>query len=155
MSIPTDLIAEAGMVGAEQDAMMQQMQEQITPQGKFSKNALNRLVKELNVVLEMFQQTYPEFEEDITIFPEEFVTSLSMVKSAADDAGVDFEINMEEISDDRDLAMIAGQLRRLGKDKTLKKFLEANTLMPEEEVVEEEVVTEEPVDMDAMFAGRM
>lgn len=37
MSIPTDLIAEAGMVGAEQDAMMQQMQEQITPQGKFSK----------------------------------------------------------------------------------------------------------------------
>jgi hypothetical protein len=155
MSIPTDLIAEAGMVGAEQDAMMQQMQEQITPQGKFSKNALNRLVKELNVVLEMFQQTYPEFEEDITIFPEEFVTSLSMVKSAADDAGVDFEINMEEISDDRDLAMVAGQLRKLSKDKTLKKFLEANTLMPEEEVVEEEVVTEEPVDMDAMFAGRM
>ena len=157
MSIPTDLMAEAGMVGAEQDAMMEQMQQQITPQGKFSKNSLNRLVKELNVVLEMFDQTYPMFEEDITIFPEEFVSSLTMVKSAADDAGVDFEINMEEISDDRDLAMVAGQLRKLGRDKTFKRFLEANTLMPEEEVVEEEVVVEEeaPVDIDAMFAGRM
>ena len=157
MSIPTDLMAEAGMVGAEQDAMMEQMQQQITPQGKFSKNSLNRLVKELNVVLEMFDQTYPMFEEDITIFPEEFVSSLTMVKSAADDAGVDFEINMEEISDDRDLAMVAGQLRKLSRDKTFKRFLEANTLMPEEEVVEEEVVVEEeaPVDIDAMFAGRM
>ena len=156
MSIPTDLIAEAGMVGAEQDAMMQQMQQQITPQGKFSQNALNRLVKELNVVLELFGQSYPEFEEDITIFPEEFVSSLTMVKSAADDAGVDFEITLEEISDDRDLAMVAGQLRKLGKDKTFKRFLEANTLMPEEEVEEEGVITEEPneVDIDEYFARR-
>jgi|TARA_R100000084_G_scaffold108575_2_gene71600 hypothetical protein len=157
MSIPTDLMAEAGMVGAEQDAMMEQMQQQITPQGKFSKNSLNRLVKELNVVLEMFDQTYPMFEEDITIFPQEFVSSLTMVKSAADDAGVDFDIDMEEISDDRDLAMVAGQLRKLGRDKTFKRFLEANTMMPEEEEVEVEIEVEagDDTDMDEFFAGRM
>ena len=37
MSIPTDLIAEAGMVGAEQDAMMQQMQEQMA-QSEMARN---------------------------------------------------------------------------------------------------------------------
>lgn len=155
MSIPTDLMAEVTAVGAEGEAIMQNMTEQITPRGKFSKNSLNRLVRELNKVLELFEQTYPEFEEDITEFPEEFVSSLSMVASAAEDADVDFELNMEEISDDRDLAMIAGQLRKLSRDKKFKKYLQASTIVPEEEVVVEEEVVEEPVDIDAMFAGRM
>lgn len=155
MSIPTDLLAQAQEVGAEQDVLREATM--VVPEGKFTKNALNRLVKELNAVLELFQQSYPEFEEDITIFPEEFVTSLDMVATAAADAGVDFELDMQSIRDDRDLAMVAGQLRNLAKDKTFKKFLESNTIMGDEEVVEEEVAVEEPMpeDMDAMFAGRM
>jgi len=157
MSIPTDLMAEAQAVGAEQDVLREATM--ITPQGKFSKNALNRLVKELNVVLEMFEQSYPEFEEDITVFPEDFVRMLDMVASAASDAGVDFELDMQSIVDDRSLMMVAGQLRKLSKDKTFKKFLESNSIMgedePEAEVVVEQEVVATPQDMDAMFAGRM
>jgi hypothetical protein len=157
MTIPTDLLTQAQEIGAEQDVLREATM--ITPQGKFSKNALNRLVKELNVVLEMFEQSYPEFEEDITVFPEDFVRMLDMVASAASDAGVDFELDMQSITDDRSLMMVAGQLRKLSKDKTFKKFLESNSIMGEDEpatevVVEQEVVAT-PQDMDAMFAGRM
>jgi len=155
MSIPTDLMAQASAIGAQEEMIEEVAIMQ--PQGKFSSGALNRLVKELNGVLQLFGETYPEFEEDITIFPQEFVQSLNMVSAAAADAGVEFEINMEEITDDRDLAIVAGQLRKLAKDKTLQKFLQESTMVEEEPVVEEEVV-EEPVmeaDIDAMFAGRM
>tara|TARA_Y100000004_G_scaffold186847_1_gene238869 strand:+ start:4255 stop:4728 length:474 start_codon:yes stop_codon:yes gene_type:complete len=157
MSIPSDLLTQAQEVGAEQDVLREATM--ITPQGKFSKNALNRLVKELNVVLQMFEQSYPEFEEDITVFPEDFVKMLDMVASAASDAGVDFELDMQSITDDRSLMMVAGQLRKLSKDKTFKKFLESNSIMgedePETEVVVEQEVVATPQDMDAMFAGRM
>ena len=130
----------------------------MAPQGKFTAGALNRMIKELNVVLEMFGETYPEFAEDITVFPQEFVTALSMVKSAADDSGVGLELEFTDITDDRDLAIIAGRLRELAKSKEFMKFLEENTLVPEEEVVVEEevLVPEAPVeDMEAMFAGRV
>ena len=158
MSIPTDILAQAEEIGAEQDMMQEQAMTEMAPQGKFSMDALNRLVKELNVVLDMFGETYSEFAEDITVFPPEFVTALSMVKSAADDSGVGLEIDFAEITDDRDLAIVAGKLRELANSKEFKKFLEDNTLTPDDEVVGEgEVVVEEaaPEDMEAMFAGRM
>jgi|TARA_R110001583_G_scaffold38508_4_gene124464 hypothetical protein len=158
MSIPVqDIIAQAGQVGMEEDALLQEQFMSEAPQGKFTVDALNRLVKELNVVLEMFGEVYPEFAEDIAVFPQEFVAALSMVRSAAEDAGVGFDLEYAEITDDRDLAILAGKIRKLGKDKTFQKFLEDSTLMPEEEVVVEEVVEEEvPVDdIDAMFAGRV
>ena len=56
MSIPTDMLAQAEAVGQQQQMMLDQTM--IVPEGKFSKGALNRLVKQLNVVLEMFDQTY-------------------------------------------------------------------------------------------------
>ena len=158
MSIPVqDIIAQAGQVGMEEDALLQEQFMSEAPQGKFTVDALNRLVKELNVVLEMFGEVYPEFAEDIAVFPQEFVAALSMVRSAAEDAGVGFDQEYAEITDDRDLAILAAKIRKLGKDKTFQKFLEDSTLMPEEEVVVEEVVEEEvPVDdIDAMFAGRV
>ena len=66
---------------------------------------------------------------------------------------------MQSIVDDRSLMMVAGQLRKLSKDKTFKKFLESNSIMgedePEAEVVVEQEVVATPQDMDAMFAGRM
>jgi len=159
MSIPVqDIIAQAGQIGAEQDMMQEQAMTEMAPQGKFTVDALNRLVKELNVVLGLFGETYPEFAEDIAVFPQEFVAALSMVRSAADDSGVGLEMEFTEITDDRDLAILAGKIRKLGKDKTFQKFLEDSTLMPEEEVVVEEevIVPEAPADdIDAMFAGRV
>ena len=158
MSIPTDILAQAEELGAEQDMMQEQAMTQMAPQGKFSMRALNQLVKELNVVLELFGETYPEFAEDITVFPEEFVTALSMVQSAAEDSEVGLELEFAEIKDDRDLAIIAGRLRKLGQSKEFQKFLADNSLTPEDEVmVEEEVVVEEaPVeDIEAMVAGRV
>jgi hypothetical protein len=159
MSMPVqDIIAQAGQVGMEEDALLQEQFVSEAPQGRFTVDALNRLVKELNVVLEMFGETYPEFAEDIAVFPEEFVRALSMVRSAAEDAGVGFDLEYAEITDDRDLAILAGKVSKLGKDKTFRKFLEDSTLMPGEEVlVEEEVIVPEPPveDMEAMFAGRV
>ena len=158
MSIPTDILAQAEELGAEQDMMQEQAMTQMAPQGKFSMRALNQLVKELNVVLELFGETYPEFAEDITVFPEEFVTALSMVQSAAEDSEVGLELEFAEIKEDRDLAIIAGRLRKLGQSKEFQKFLADYSLTPEDEVmVEEEVVVEEaPVeDIEAMFAGRV
>ena len=155
MSIPTDLMAQASAIGAQDELI--EAEAMMLPEGKFSAGALNRLVNELNGVLELFGESYPEFEEDITIFPQEFVQSLNMVGAAAADAGVEFEIVFEDIADDRDLAMLAGQLRTLAKDRAFQRFLQESTLVEEEPVVEEEVVVEEeiPTDMDAMFAGRM
>ena len=78
--------------------------------------------------------------------------------TAANDAGVDFDLDFEEIKDDRDLAMVAGKLSKLAKDKTFKRFLESNSLRPEEteeETVVEEETVEMPADMDEMFARRM
>ena len=153
MSIPTDLMAQASAIGAQDELI--EAEAMMLPEGKFSAGALNRLVNELNGVLELFGESYPEFEEDITIFPQEFVQSLNMVGAAAVDAGVDFEIVFEDIADDRDLAMLAGQLRTLAKDRAFQRFLQESTLVEEEPVVEEEVVVEEPIVEDEFFAGRM
>ena len=45
MSIPTDILAQAEELGAEQDMMQEQAMTQMAPQGKFSMRALNQLVK--------------------------------------------------------------------------------------------------------------
>lgn len=157
MSLPPELMMQA----EELDRTSEQMMDNLPlPQGKFSKNALNRLVGALNEVLKMFQDEYAMFEEDQTMLPQDFVEKMMMISSAAGDADVDFDISIGDISDDRDLALAAGKLSKLAKDKDFKRFLESSSLPgtkeePMEEPMEEAMPKKEPVDMDAMFAGRM
>ena len=157
MSLPPELMMQA----QELDQTSEQMMDDLPlPEGKFSKGALNRLVGSLNEVLALFQDEYAMFEEDQTMLPREFVEKMMMVSTAAGDADVDFDISIDDISDDRDLALVAGKLSKLAKDRDFKRFLEASTLPGQTDVVEEpmpeEPMPEEaPVDIDAMFAGRM
>ena len=60
MSIPTDLMAQAAEIGAQEQGIEEM--GTVLPEGRFTKNALNRLVRELNAVLELFGEEYPVFE---------------------------------------------------------------------------------------------
>ena len=156
MSIPQDIMAEAEQVGAAMDAEMSSALAAAAPQGQFSARALNALVAELNAILPMFgAPLYPEFAEDITVFPPEFVEQIMMLAGAAEQAGIDSGIDLSDIQDDRDLAKLAGVLRTLAENEEFIAFLQTPV---EEEVVVEETVTETPdeeIIEEDLFAARM
>ena len=155
MSIPQDIMAEAEQVGAAMDAEMSSALAAAAPQGKFSARALNALVAELNAILPMFgAPLYPEFAEDITVFPPEFVEQIMMLAGAAEQAGIDSGIDLSDIEDDRDLAKLAGVLKILAANEAFIAFLQTPV---EEEVVEEvvEVAPEEEMMEEDLFAARM
>lgn len=155
MSIPQDIMAEAEQVGAAMDAEMSSALAAAAPQGKFSARALNALVAELNAILPMFgAPLYPEFAEDITVFPPEFVEQIMMLAGAAEQAGIDSGIDLSDIEDDRDLAKLAGVLKILAANEAFIAFLQTPV---EEEVVEEvvEVAPEEEMIEEDLFAARM
>lgn len=141
---------------------------QLAPQGDFSVKALNQLVKATNRLLPLFGQepTYPEFGEDVEVFPTDFVRVLAMFQGAintAVDAEMipeDMDFMMEEISDDRDLTLLAGRLNALSDSRDFKLFLKDPPMEEEddeeemgEEQMEENNMTE--ADMDAMFMSRV
>ena len=145
----------------EEDAMFAEM----APKGKFTKGALNSLVKVHNKVTEMFGlEPYATFTEDITEFPANFVRELAMVMNAVQDAidagelEPEMAIDLSVVKTDRDLASLAGRLDMLSKSKDFRKWLSSPR---EEEMVEEpEMETEqtgEPSqeEVDAMFMERM
>ena len=157
MSLPTELLMQA----QELDENAEEIRANLPiPEGKFSQDAVNRMIGALNEVLMLFEDEYPMVEEDMTMFPEDLVDKLMMIDMATEDADVDFDISIGDISDDRDLALVAGKLTKLAKDRDFKRFLQSDSMTGDEEVIEEEVTVEEmpeeePMDMDAMFAGRM
>ena len=67
------------------------------------------------------------------------------------------DFQMEDLTDDMSLNLLAGKLTNLAKSKDFKMFLKNP---PEEEATEEETMKEEAPEptsseMDALFAGRM
>lgn len=139
----------------------------IAPQGDFSAKALNQLVKATNRLLPLFGQepTYPEFGEDVEVFPTDFVRVLAMFQGAVNTAvdaemiPEDMDFLMEEIRDDSDLTMLAGRLNSLAQARDFKEFLKNPPLEEMEE--EEEVLAEQEennmteADIDAMFMERV
>jgi hypothetical protein len=156
MSIPQDIAAEADALGAALDTEMNQAIAEAAPQGNFSARALNAVVRELNALLPLFgAPAYPEFTEDQTVFPPEFVEQLMMVAGAAGQAGVTFDMDLAMVEDDRDLAMLAGLLKTLGAEEAFIAFLQQPI---EEEVVAEETVAVAPTDEiteEDLFVERM
>ena len=154
---------EEDVAGAEQAD--ESMFAEMAPRGRFTRKALNNLVAATNRLLPLFEQTpdYPVFEADVEVFPTDFVRVLAMfqgaVQAAVDSESVpaDMDFQMEDLTDDMSLNLLAGKLTNLAKSKDFKMFLKNP---PEEEMTEEEVVEEEGAaptssEIDMLFAGRM
>ena len=138
----------------------------LAPRGDFSRKAMNALVKATNRLLPLFDQSpdYPEFSEDVEVFPTDFVRVLGMFQGAVN-AAVDAEMApesadfmMEEITDDRSLQLLAGRLNQLATDREFKKFLK-NPPMEEESEEAPEAVNQMnemgEAQMDAIMMGRV
>jgi len=130
------------------------------PEGRFSERMLNRLVDTLNKYAPMMEfEAIERVSGDQTQFPMELLQMVMAVAAAAEDAGMDFNIDLAEMKEDRDLASVIGQLDKLVKNAEFKKFLEEEIFGEAEEAMgearKEVEVEEEEVDMDEMFKRRM
>tara|TARA_R110002020_G_scaffold76635_8_gene194126 strand:+ start:907 stop:1389 length:483 start_codon:yes stop_codon:yes gene_type:complete len=160
MSIPQDILAGAEDLAAQEESIMIDNLQEAAPRGQFSAEALNRLVEEVNNILpKIGLPLYPAFTEDITVFPPEFVDVIVGISSAADEAGIETEIDLGMIEEDRDIAMLAGIIADLAADEA---FLAAISEPAPEEVVEETVVEEpmpgggeEVIEDEELFMQRM
>jgi hypothetical protein len=106
---------EAMMAGAE----LQEGLDMGLPsvRGMFSQTSMNALVSAANDALESagFEGDYPEFQSDVTEFPGEFMRLLMMLSDAAGEAGTGVSIEVSGIEDDRDVAMLASQVKKLAQ----------------------------------------
>jgi len=130
----------------------------IAPKGRFTKMALNGLVRAHNKILPLFgiKDEYPLFASDVTEFPVEFVKPLGMVQMAVEDAAeedvvpMELTFSLDDITEDRSLTMLTGKLDRLSKMRDFKTFL---TSPRSDETTEVETKTESktelPADSDA------
>lgn len=141
MSIPQDIQADIDDVAAQKEMMVTDAMMEAAPRGQFSANALNRLVDEVNKILPKIDMPlYPTFSEDITVFPPEFVDVLMGIADIASQAGIETPFDLSDIQDDRDLAMLAGQVGQLVQDEKILDFIAGQGA---EEPVAEEVTMEE------------
>jgi predicted transport protein len=156
-----ELELKVGELEGEEDGMYQDM----SPVGRFSKGALNSLVSVHNQVSKMFgMKPYASFEEDQESFPGAFTKEISMIIDAADDAaeaeviGMEMVPSLENITTDKDVALLSGKIGMLAKSKDFKKFL-AEPREEEEEMPEAEMAPAEgemsEADMDKLFSERM
>ena len=160
--VPTNLMNEASEIGAMEDQMRSDSMTASSPKGQFSQAAMNGLIKKVNeIVTDLFKdEAIVEVGEDQMEFPVDLTTKLSMIEKAAKDARVDFSIDFENIKDDRDMDILAGQLDVLSQDKDFKRYLADSTIVSEMEKPMPEAEQEEPKetsdeDIDKMFQSRM
>lgn len=157
---PSQMMAQGeaeGMVDQLRMAEEEEMQA-MAPTGDFSKSALNSLVRAHNKVSSLFDmETYPDFSEGLEEFPARFVRELMMIAQAVSDA-IDADIldgemmiDLEGVSSDRDLALLAGRLESISKSKEFKRFLKEASEVDDEPVEDKEeasVPAEEASDED-------
>lgn len=160
MAMPTEMdeMADMGAMAGEMQAAGDEMQSMLDAElpsirGMFSETAMNALVDATNAALEAsgFEGDYPEFTEDVTEFPGEFLRVLAMLADAAEEAGAAVDLSMDGIEDDRDVAMLASQVKQLASDE---RFASMMTAAPEVE----ESVTVAPdgqVEEEALMMERM
>ena len=167
MPVPPNIMEEATKIGQEQDIARDEVMMEINPSGSFSQNFMNILIKSTNKILSDLFKEEPvvEVEGDLQEFPMDLTTKLSMISKAAGDARIDFKIDFNNIKDDKDIQLLAGELEVLLKDKDFIRYLEDTTLMDETtedmpadmpEDMPEEMPEEMPEDdLDDLFASRM
>ena len=139
----------------EAEGMMDEMFTSAAPKGRFSKGVMNALVRVYRDAQKAMNfpeaEMYPEFGEDITEFPPEFVRGLAMLASAAEDYGQPDIITLDGITKDEDVARLAAKVEALLADSEFLAFLDSPMEGGEEAV---EMTEEGPDDMEAMFAER-
>lgn len=159
---------EMEMTISDDDAMEMEEEDvfaQLAPQGPFSAKAMNQLVKATNALLPAFEQEgdYPTFDADVDVMPTDFVRVIAMFQGAVNaavdadmiDPEMDFEL--EQLTDDRSLTLLAGKLSALARSRDFKQFLKEPPMEMEMEVAEEEGGEPEMADGDinALFAMRV
>ena len=149
-------------MAAQVDQNEMALTEAMAPEGEFSMARLNAVVDAMNDVVALMPdvEEYPTFEEDIDIFPPEFVDYFNMINTALRDAALnELEIDFMTAADDRDLAALAGALKSIAKNSEFKRHLKnAVSAAPvEEEVIEEVPLEGEPMmeEVDTLFMDRM
>ncbi|MBM74815.1 MAG: hypothetical protein CMK59_05405 [Proteobacteria bacterium] len=161
MSIPTDLLAQAGNIGAGMDQIEAQGMQIAMPTGQYSSRALNSLVETVNEIMSMIgeQENYPSFTEDQTALPQDFVNMIMAIMTIAEDAQVPVDIELQDIVSDREIARLVALLKRLSKDSSFQQYLEAQESPPMmEEAAAVEALPEGgemTVSDDELFASRM
>ena len=152
--------AEAEDVGMLED----EMYEGSSPQGRFTKKAMNVLIKSMNDMASLFgiEDKLPPIGGDASTFPPEVMRLLDMFKKAVEDA-VEMDMLAEDalldwsgIVDDSGIQMLAGKLQMASKDKKFQKFLKKPQPKVEVEIEVEEGPKEmSESEMDQMFMSRM
>jgi hypothetical protein len=151
---------KVGRMGDRLDFEIETTMSMELPEGKYSKDMLNRLVTAINKFAPVMEfNELPSTEDDQTRLPMELVQMLMAITAAAEDAGMAIEVDLSQVETDRELATIIGQLDKLAKSNDFNDFLKQDLFGEEadEEVVErpedEEIEVEE--DIDEMFARRI
>ena len=164
---PSQMMAQGEAEGMVDQLRMAEEEEMkaMAPTGDFSKSALNSLVRAHNKVSSLFDmETYPDFSEGLEEFPARFVRELMMIAQAVSDAidadilDSEMMIDLEGVSSDRDLALLAGRLESISKSKEFRRFLKEATGEEEEPEKEEPSVPAEEAsdeDIDALMMERM
>jgi hypothetical protein len=147
-----DMAAMAGEMQAAGDEMQSMLDAELPPiRGMFSETSMNALVDATNAALEAsgFEGDYPEFTSDVTEFPSEFIRVLAMLADAAEEAGAAVDLSMGGIEDDRDVAMLASQVKQLASDERFRSMMtaapeveESATVSPGGQVDEETLMME-------------
>ena len=136
----------------EEMAMMADMAEaekvaEFAPEGSYKRDTVNRFIRSVNTMLAHFSApNLGEVAEDVEgPLPQDLVKALMMINAALEDAKMsEYQINMEDLKDDRDLMMARGKIDSGAKDRSFIAFLRKP--MPEQGTeVEIEVAVEEPV----------
>lgn len=119
MDIEKSYDEAADMVQEEQDMNLPKIS------GRFSKQALNGLVKAFNGALTAagFPGDYPMFNEDQLVLPVDFVRGLMMMADAAIETESGVDLTLDGVTDDRGLAMVAAKLQALAKSDAFKKAM--------------------------------
>ena len=157
---PEMAMQEAQAIGMVEDQDVSNLFQVAAPTGRFGVGALNSLVGAFNEVLVSMgiPDPYPEFEAGQRALPGDLVKGLAMVADATEAVGIDNPVDLEDVTDDTDLEMLAGKLMNLAADED---FAAEMTAMPNEDgeenvmgapMMEEEVAED---DDDALFMQRM
>lgn len=132
--------------------------------GRFTSTAINTLTKTLQkffsaLGIQDFEALKNVSEDAMSSdIAGAIMAAVEMLKSAVDAEVLeeDMSLSLEELNDDRSLAMLAGRLQRVIKNRKLLKELKAYLDSAEEPSEAPEMeMTEEPVDSDKLFAERM
>jgi hypothetical protein len=162
MMDPVTMMQENQSIAADVDSTRENIAMQMTPEGDFSKKAMNQLIRSLNRARDLFAAPpIPQAAADSEVMTEDVVSTLMMLKQASEDAGTELPVSFTGVVDDQDLAVLTAQVEGLVEDRMFKQFL--NQQAPGTEEVAEEVTEEVAVqeaemadtDMDALMMERL